>query len=136
MKVANRKGLVILNNAPSYTRGDLDPTKIKLLMLPQNTTSKIQPMDARIIAAFKRRYRHRQLQDALDKEECNEVDICRVDQLNAMERTKAAWAKILAAIVANCLLHTGLFNVQENNVNVVGEMEEEEAKRMLFYTIA
>jgi hypothetical protein len=79
-------------------------------MLPPNTTSKIQPMDAGIIAAFKRRYRNFQLQDAIDKDEAGASDIYKVDQLSAMRWCKRAWKDISPTTIANCFRHTGLFD--------------------------
>ncbi|CAG8770954.1 6535_t:CDS:2, partial [Cetraspora pellucida] len=47
----------------------------EILFLPKNTTSKIQPIDAGIIASFKLHYHHLQLQHAIDHDEARENDI-------------------------------------------------------------
>ena len=66
-------------------------------------------MDAGIIASFKRRYRHRQLQHALDLEEQgSQANIYMVDQLTAMKWIKSCWREVPSEAVLNCFRHTGL----------------------------
>lgn len=57
------KILLILDNAPSHPAhlADLHPN-VKVIFLPPNTTSLIQPMDQGVIAAFKLYYLRRPLQ--------------------------------------------------------------------------
>ncbi|CAG8764338.1 36891_t:CDS:2, partial [Racocetra persica] len=81
IRESNRHILLILDGAPSYVTGSLNLTNIKVLMLPLHATSKIQPMDAGIIASFKLHYRYLQLQHAIDRDEDGEKDIYKVDQL-------------------------------------------------------
>ena len=60
--------LLLLDNAPSHPDDSKlisDDGKIKVLYLPPNTTSLIQPMDQGIIYTCKRHYRKKQLQDCL-----------------------------------------------------------------------
>ena len=75
---------------------DLTLTNIKVQLLPPRTTSMIQPMDASVIAAFKRWYRRYHLQNAIDCDERREgfKPIYKVDQLTAMRWSVAAWNEI------------------------------------------
>ena len=66
-------------------------------------------MDAGFIAAFKLHYRRLHLQNAVDRDERGDGNIYKVDQLTALKCSVAAWEKNLAATVANCFRHTGLF---------------------------
>ncbi|CAG8764340.1 36892_t:CDS:2, partial [Racocetra persica] len=84
IRESNRHILLILDGAPSYVTGSLNLTNIKVLMLPLHATSKIQPMDAGIIASFKLHYRYLQLQHAIDRDEDGEKDIYKVDQLQVV----------------------------------------------------
>ena len=102
MQDANRKVLLLLDNAPSHVVRDLPLTNVQVFLFPANTTSKIQPMDAGIIAAFKRRYRRFQLQDAIDRDEQQKADIYKVYQLIAMKWAKAAWNDVSSKTIANC----------------------------------
>lgn len=49
MEVQKRRILLIVENAPSHIVNHLDPKAIEVLFLPQNATSKFQPLDAGII---------------------------------------------------------------------------------------
>ena len=58
MKIEKRKVLLFLDNAtchPETLQGCLE--NIKLVFLPKNTTSRLQPLDAGIIRNFKQKYR-------------------------------------------------------------------------------
>lgn len=79
---------------------------IEVLFLPPNTTSKLQPMDAGIIAAFKRRYRRLYIQRAVEIEEAGGTNLYKVDLLTAMQCAKASWNEITANTIHNCFCHT------------------------------
>ncbi|CAG8763641.1 17922_t:CDS:2, partial [Racocetra persica] len=81
-------------SASSYATSALTLTNTKVLKLSLYTTSKIQPIDASIIASFKLHYRHMQLQRAIDHDEARESDIYQIDQLQAMKWIKVAWGEI------------------------------------------
>ena len=49
--------LLLLDNCPSHKVEGLNLQHVDVYFLPPNTTSKIQPMDAGIIMAFKSQYR-------------------------------------------------------------------------------
>ena len=49
--------LLLLDNCPSYNAQGVTLSHVDIHFLPPNTTSKIQPMDAGVIMAFKRCYR-------------------------------------------------------------------------------
>ena len=87
MRRSNRHVLLILDGAPSHVTSAITLTNVKVLLLPPYTTSKIQPMDAGIIASFKLHYCHIQLQYAIDRDEAEEKDIYKVDQLQVKLKT-------------------------------------------------
>ena len=72
------KPLLILDNAPSHPRvAELREISehIRVMYMPANCTSVIQPMDQGIIASGKRFYRRRFLQETLEVlEEEDDVD--------------------------------------------------------------
>ena len=67
MRVAARNILLLLDNASSHKVEEVILTNVRILMLPPNTTSELQPMDAGIIAAFKQHYKRYQLRHAVDQ---------------------------------------------------------------------
>jgi len=108
MRNQQRNILLLLDNCTAHKADGLELTNIRIHMLPPNTTSKIQPMDAGIIAAFKRRYRRLQLAHALDLDEAGRTDIYKVDLVQAMRWSKRSWSEILPESISNCWRHTGL----------------------------
>lgn len=68
-------------------------------------------MDASIIAASKRRYRRYHLHNAITEEERGSHNIYKVDQLKAMQWSKAAWDEISSKTIRNSFWHTGLFDL-------------------------
>ncbi|KAG5463055.1 MAG: DDE superfamily endonuclease-domain-containing protein, partial [Olpidium bornovanus] len=109
MHTAGRKILLLIDNAPSHILDNFTSTNVTVRPLLPNTTSKIQPMDAGIIAAFKRRYRRYHLQNAIDKDERGKTKIYAADQLTAMQWSIAAWDELSPETIKNCFRHTGLF---------------------------
>ena len=66
----SQKALLLLDSAPGYPP-DLEDVKselkIKMIFLPPNTTSLLQPMDQVVIAAFKAYYLHQSLQEMIQQ---------------------------------------------------------------------
>jgi hypothetical protein len=62
----SRKVLLLIDNAPSHKWHTDDFPNLEIVALPPNTTSKLQPLDAGIIASFKSQVRKQQLTHALD----------------------------------------------------------------------
>lgn len=111
MKAQNRNILLILDNAPSHVTSNIELPHLTILFLPPNATSKIQPLDAGIISAFKRHYRHYQLQNAIDLEERGtNKNIYKVDQLQAMNWVRMAWKEISKETIQNCWKHTAIIS--------------------------
>jgi len=80
---------------------------IKIIALLPNTTSKLQPLDAGIIAAFKCHYHQRQLEYALNQ--LNEKkDPYKINQLTAMKWATQAWHEVKPSTIVNCWRHTSI----------------------------
>jgi hypothetical protein len=57
MRKAKRNVLVLLDNASVHDTS-LNLSNVEFLYLPPNTTSHLQPLDAGIIASFKKQYKY------------------------------------------------------------------------------
>ncbi|XP_026475403.1 tigger transposable element-derived protein 1-like [Ctenocephalides felis] len=70
------KALLILENAPGHPVriADIDP-QIKVVFLPPNTTSLLQPMDQRVIASFKAYYLRRTFSQAVKANENDGMEL-------------------------------------------------------------
>ena len=98
--------VLLVDNASSHNWDNLILCNIKVIPFPPNTTSKLQPLDAGIIAAFKHHYRRKQIAWGLDQldEGRNPYSI---DQLQAMRWAQAAWNSLNESVFVNCWRHTG-----------------------------
>ena len=79
MKRQNRNVILFVDNAPSHPK-DKQLSNAKLVFLPANTTSMLQPPDEGIIANLKVNYRKRLLRSVLAKvdkgEEIDKINKC------------------------------------------------------------
>ena len=110
-KTPGRHILLLLDNFSGHGTAENPLTNlqnISIHFLPPNSTSKIQPLDAGIIAAFKKQYRARQYQMALLEAELGNTDIYKVDILTAMRMCQRIWAGLSMDTIRNCWRHTGL----------------------------
>ena len=101
MRTEKRKIPLILDNAPTHCVANLTLSSIRLLFLPTNTTSVIQPLDAGIIAAFKKQYRSFHIQHALIAMEEGQSKFYKVDILQTIRWCKEAWSTISPVTVVN-----------------------------------
>ncbi|XP_008180069.1 tigger transposable element-derived protein 4-like [Acyrthosiphon pisum] len=70
-----RKIILFVDSCPAHPR-DIPTTNIKLVFLPPNTTSKLQPIDQGIIKVIKQKYRKKLVQRYLkDMESTNKISI-------------------------------------------------------------
>ena len=89
-------------------------SNIKVVFLPVNTTSRLQPLDAGIIKNFKVHYRRLLVKHTLAKinddsgEVVNASSICKsVDVLLAIRWIKEAWAAVSPNTIINCFRRYG-----------------------------
>ena len=118
MHLQGRHILLFVDNCGAHP--DIQLTNIKMLFLPPNTTSRLQPCDAGIIAAFKAHYRKRLMRHVLaemdDARTATELSK-RVDMLDAIRWLYLAWASVSSDTIAKCFAKCGF-----------GEMADVEAE--------
>ena len=122
LKRENRKIILFMDNAPCHPE-DLDGKydQIKVMFLPQNTTSRLQPLDLGIIQAFKLKYYQRLLTHVVSKvDECNSAtEICKsVNVLQAIRWTAMAWDEISGTTIVKCFAKAGILD-SEGKTNAV-----------------
>ncbi|KAI8487194.1 Tigger transposable element-derived protein 4 [Branchiostoma belcheri] len=91
---------------------DVDLRNIRLVFLPANNTSIIQPLDQGIIRNFKALYRSQLMQRVLNDLDCNG------NILNAQQMAKAttgAWRNVQLTTIKNCFRKAGLTAVQSDD---------------------
>ena len=102
MRIQGRKIVLLVDNCSAHPHCD-DLQNVKLVFLPPNTTSLLQPMDQGIIQNFKHHYRkllaHKKLAAIEQKEDFNE------NLLGALHNVKKAWGFVEPATILNCFMH-------------------------------
>lgn len=105
----NRKILLLVDNCPAHPEVPLK--KIKLVFMPPNTSSKLQPMDQGVIHSLKSRYRKIMLLkmlEAIDSKQ--EFSVSLLDAINFIHR---AWQQVTKETIANCFKHAGFFEAED-----------------------
>ena len=112
------RALLLVDNASCHPTGDLLSTadgKIKVMFLPANTTSLVQPMDQGIIHTCKRLYRKKQMEDVLvvvdedseeaDEDQRGELTLQRIRNYSikdAIYNLADSWKEVSKETLRNC----------------------------------
>ena len=121
----NRFILLLLDNAgchPITLQGKY--SNIKIVFLPPNTTSKLQPLDLGIICNFKTRYCRLFLQHVIarmDTATCASDVISSINILMAIRWVAFAWRKIKATTITKCFQKAGILNENAGVLEVMTE---------------
>lgn len=109
----DRKVALIIDNCPSHPFIAL--SNVKLIYLPPNTTSRLQPLDMGVIHSLKSLYRIKIVQKLLalieQKSEPNPKDIKLID---ALVMLKSSWAEVSEKTIQNCFAKSG-FKLQTDD---------------------
>ena len=127
MKLQNRNVLLFLENATSHQESiQKSLTNIKLVFLPKNTTSRLQPLDAGIIRAFKLKYRKLLIKYVISRvdENMRAPDIIKaVDILKVIGWVKSAWEEVTPDTIKHCFEKCGF--PTENYEALSSDFDEE-----------
>jgi len=122
MKTQKRHVLLIMDNAPSHPI-DLSCSNVKVHFLPPTTTSHLQPLDAGIIASFKRHYRRYQIKHLV---QCIDDDhYPAVILREAIKFVSFAWTDVTLSTIINCWQHTGLIDRPSDTPAEVDDPEDD-----------
>ena len=106
-----RKVALIIDNCPAHPK--IQGLKaVTLIFLPQNTTSRTQPMDQGVIRSLKHHYRKQVIGKhlrAIDNDEEAKINV-----LDALYFLQQAWNSVTQQTIANCYRHAG-FKVTDDN---------------------
>lgn len=124
-----RKVLLLLDNFSGHGTCSCLPKLdcVEVVFLPANTTSKLQPMDAGIIACLKRRYRSLQYSRALDLLDNEASNIYKIDQLTAMKYVSSVWNTVPQDAIVNCWLAAGIISGEEHSDVEASGIDAEES---------
>ena len=106
-------------------------SNIKVVFLPPNMTSRLQPLDAGVIKNFKVRYRKLLLKFVVSRVNrgLKAPDIAKeVDVLQAIRWIKQAWDEVPEEIAQKCFDKCGFSNMVQNNERSEEEEDQEFAE--------
>lgn len=109
--------LLTVDNCPAHP--PVQTEFIKLVFLPPNTTSVLQPMDQGIIKAIKVKFRKKLVLKIINQEEQGK-DI-KISVLDAILMISDAWNDISTTTIRNCFHHAGFKASVNDETEIVNE---------------
>ena len=107
LRSEGRKILLILDNCTCHPDMKNVLSNIKMLFLPSNTTSVLQPVDQGIIRNFKVHYRNRLLA-RMTRSLNVDSSILNIDLLDSMRLITESWNSLTETTIKNCFAHAKL----------------------------
>ena len=113
MRSQRRSVLLLLDNAGCHPPDQLQEkfSNIKIVFLPANTTSKLQPLDLGVISNFKLHYRKLLLQYVLAKIDTATIatEVTKsINVLTAIRWVALAWREVKSTTIQKCFRHAGV----------------------------
>lgn len=140
-RFSGRKILLFIENCSAH--GSKDNLSVfdylRIEFLPPNTTSKVQPLDAGIIALVKRKYKRRLLLRIFENIEARQKYIYNVHVLNAIKWTYEEWNACPKKVILNCFMHcfkhseSYIEEQQENDEDCLESMQRDAAENNVQY---
>lgn len=124
-KAIHKKVLLFVDNAACHKIcDDTVLQNIKVVFLPANTTSLIQPLDQGVIRSFKCHYRKNIVSKQLLHLECGlslKEFSKKIDVLEALQMIKSAWFNVTPETICNCFRKAGI--IPGDGVDITEEVE-------------
>lgn len=106
MGCQNRKICLILDQCAAHPK-DVTLRNVKLIFLPSNTTSHLQPLDAGIIRNAKFHFKNLLVRRLLAKLERKDTELS-ISVLDAIHFISMSWDRVSASTIANCFAKCGI----------------------------
>ena len=107
MIAEGRKIALIVDNCPAHPHVE-GLEAVKLVFLPPNTTSKLQPMDQGVIRALKAKYRSAIVKMYITYIEAK-GEVPKISILDAMKFLVQAWNRVSKETIQNCFRCAGIY---------------------------
>jgi hypothetical protein len=119
-----RKVIIFVDNFVCHMKSG-NYSNIKLMFLPKNTTSLLQPCDAGIIKCIKQDYRQRLVMKLIMMLEKNgKSTLNDITLYDAILMLNASWKKLPPKTIINCFKKCG-FHLGTNDIDLVDEDEQQ-----------
>ncbi|KAG0440948.1 Tigger transposable element-derived protein 6 [Dictyocoela muelleri] len=130
-KKQNRKIVLVLDNCTSH-RLSVCVENIKLIFLPKNSTSVLQPLDAGIIRSFKSKVYKLQIKNVISRlDENNNIEEIykSINTKDAIIYSHWAWNDVTQECINNCRVKTGFLESNNNNMR---DKKSDELQPLIF----
>lgn len=109
LRKEKRKILLLIDNCPAHPKLH-NLTNIKIVFLPANCTSVLQPMDQGVIRSFKCNYRRLLILNLIEKIDNSDKTVydAKVSVLDAIRLFSDAWQSVTEKVIRNCFKKPGL----------------------------
>ena len=115
LRKQKRRILLLVDNCPAHP--DVQGLEfIKLVFMPPNTSSKLQPMDQGVIHSLKSHYRKILLLKMIASIDSGKNKFC-VTILDAINFVHMAWQRVSQETIANCFRHGGFNSNTEFDID-------------------
>lgn len=135
MKLQNRKIMLFIDQCTAHP--DLQLSNVRVVFLPANCTSKLQPCDLGIIRSFKVYYRKQLVRKAIaELENGNLNDGCKLklSVLEAMHFISASWRNVTQQCILHCFEESGIAASNEPGTNEeTAAVDSEEDNETVIY---
>ena len=112
MRKQRRKVILFLDNATVHPTSLIDIySNIKIVFLPKNTSSRLQPLDAGIIQSFKTKYRKKLMRYVIARinDDLTASEIAKgIDILQAITWVADSWKEVSVETIKNCFAKCGI----------------------------
>ncbi|KXN64541.1 DDE-domain-containing protein, partial [Conidiobolus coronatus NRRL 28638] len=110
-RATGRKVLLVLDNYSAHILNNVELNNLRLqntriLYLPPNFTSRLQHLDAGVIAAFKKRYSEEYFKLLLFRLDNNIENPCSINLYDCIQISIKVWNIISSNTILNCFYHT------------------------------
>jgi len=120
----NRKILLLVDNCPAHPNLNDSLSQIKLVFLPPNTTSILQPLDQGVIRNFKVYYRKSLISKMILAADNNEE--FKISIMDAILMIESSWFKVSVETIINCFSHSTIkSNAGETKLDEINDMNKE-----------
>lgn len=106
MSSQNRNIVLILDQCPAHPK-EMTLQNVKVVFLPANATSHLQPLDAGIIKNAKHHYKSLLVRRLLAKIDRKDEDL-HINLLDALHFIAMAWQRVSPTTIANCFAKCGI----------------------------
>ena len=134
MELAKRKIMLFMDNALYHPESLSERySNMKVVFLPKNTTSKLQPLDVGIVRNFKLKYCKKILKFVVSRINDNvkaTVIIQEIDVLKAISWIKSAWGEVSEEAIVKCFKKSGI-RKRQHDLQLTDLAEEEEFESLV-----